>query len=435
MRTAFLDKPIARYGVAVVAVIVAALLRLPFSGVLSDKAPFITFYPAVMVVAMLCGFRAGVLATLLSALAADFWVLYPSRLTTTGTADAWLLAIFVLLGVFISAVSGLYRRLRVKMTAYEAELARQASEEQYRELVENANSAILRWNRDGAITFFNEYAQRFFGYTPEEVIGKSVSMLVPDVDSSGADLKAMLEDIVDHPEAYTSNTNENVLRDGRRVWMAWTNRPIFDENGQLVEIFAVGGDITAQRRAEAILLEVEAQKQDFYRRTILAATEGKLRISDRREVAQLGGPPVESWAIRGSDSVSTAMANVKRLALDAGMEEQRAYEFLGCVTEAATNVLKHAGEGSISMRRTEDSLICVVSDFGPGIGTMELPEVALTRNYSTAGTLGMGYKQMIHFADKVYLATGPDGTAVAIEMAIKASQPKPESHLGIPAWS
>jgi len=261
-----------------------------------------------------------------------------------------------------------------------------------------------------------------------------VTILVPDVDSNGSDLRVMLDNIVKHPEAYATNTNENVLRDGTRVWMAWTNKPILDKNGQLLEMFAVGSDITAQRRAEAAILEIEAQKQDFYRRTILAATEGKLRISEKSEIAELGGEEIALWPICSRESATIAMREAKRLACEAGMKEQRVYEFMGCITEAATNVIKHAGGGCVSLRRTADTLICVISDSGPGIGAMELPDVALTRNYSTAGTLGMGYKLMIYFADRVYLATGPDGTAVAIEMAINGPQIQPEKTLQLSAW-
>ena len=42
------------------------------------------------------------------------------------------------------------------------------SERKYRELVEHANSIILRWNADGHITFLNEFGQRFFGYSAAE---------------------------------------------------------------------------------------------------------------------------------------------------------------------------------------------------------------------------------------------------------------------------
>ncbi len=122
------------------------------------------------------------------------------------------------------------------------------NEEMYRELVQNANSAIIRLNSDGAITFFNEYAQGFFGYTAEEMIGKQAGSLLPEFQSSGAGPKGLIKGLVDHPERYIHHVNENVCRDGRRVWMNWTNKPIYDENGNLAEILAVGNDITETKQ-------------------------------------------------------------------------------------------------------------------------------------------------------------------------------------------
>jgi PAS domain S-box-containing protein len=131
-----------------------------------------------------------------------------------------------------------------------AEDALRESENRYRELVENANSAIIRWGHDGSILFFNEFAQTFFGYSSDEIIGKDVNILVPGTESTGTDLTRLVEDIVDHPEQFVNFVNENVCRDGHRVWMAWTNKPIRDENGQVTEILAVGADITERKRAE-----------------------------------------------------------------------------------------------------------------------------------------------------------------------------------------
>lgn len=124
------------------------------------------------------------------------------------------------------------------------------SEKRYRELVQNANSAIIRWKADGSISFFNEYAQTFFGYRLEEVIGKNVRILVPEIDSQGHDLSRLVNDIASNPDKFMNNVNENVCRDGRRVWMTWTNKLIFDDNGQNVEILAIGSDITEQMQAE-----------------------------------------------------------------------------------------------------------------------------------------------------------------------------------------
>lgn len=130
------------------------------------------------------------------------------------------------------------------------EQALRESEGRCRDLVHRANSAIVRWKSDGTITLFNEYAQAFFGYSEDEAVGKHVSMLVPEKESTGADLTMLSRDMVSYPERYIQNINENIRRDGSRVWMAWTNKAILDENGAVAEILAVGTDITERKRME-----------------------------------------------------------------------------------------------------------------------------------------------------------------------------------------
>jgi len=133
----------------------------------------------------------------------------------------------------------------------EAEEALRRSEGKYRELVENANSIILRRDSTGKVTFFNEFAQRFFGYSEEEILGKNVvGTIVPLVESTtGRDLKRMIEDIGRDPGRYAANVNENMRRNGERVWIAWTNKPVRGENGRIVEVLCVGNDITELKRA------------------------------------------------------------------------------------------------------------------------------------------------------------------------------------------
>ena len=144
-----------------------------------------------------------------------------------------------------------------------AERQLQENERKYRELVQNANSAIIRWKSDGTIVFFNEFAQAFFGYRPEEIIGQPVGILVPQTDSTGGDLSTLVQSIVDHPEQFVNVVNENICSDGRRVWMAWTNKPIYDEHGRAAEILAVGLDITERKRMEDELLRSNAELEQF----------------------------------------------------------------------------------------------------------------------------------------------------------------------------
>jgi PAS domain S-box-containing protein len=142
-----------------------------------------------------------------------------------------------------------------------AENALRKSEARYRELVQNANSAIIRWKSDGTVTFFNEYAQSFFGYSAEEAVGRHVSFMVPEKESTGTDLSGLVQDIVANPERYVNFVNENVRKDGSRVWMAWTNKPIFNAEGEVIGFLAVGSDITERKRAEDRLRESEERNR------------------------------------------------------------------------------------------------------------------------------------------------------------------------------
>jgi PAS domain S-box-containing protein len=140
----------------------------------------------------------------------------------------------------------------------QAEAANQAaeqrlaeSERQYRELVMLANSIILRWSPEGRITFLNEFGQRFFGYTATEIIGRHVvGTLVPEGETEGLDLRPLMEEICADPRKFERNINENIRRNGERVWVDWTNKAVFDEQGKIQEILSIGSDITDRRQAE-----------------------------------------------------------------------------------------------------------------------------------------------------------------------------------------
>lgn len=88
---------------------------------------------------------------------------------------------------------------------------------------------------------------------------------------------------------------------------------------------------------------------------------------------------------------------------------------------------KHARGGNVCLHRRSDELLFVISDSGPGIPALTLPEVTIRGGFSTAGTLGMGYKLMISLGDKVYLATGPTGTVTGIQMKLKPAEPSLEN--------
>ena len=153
----------------------------------------------------------------------------------------------------------------------EVEIALAESELKYRELVESANSIILKMDTAGIITFINEFGQRFFGHTESELIGRHiVGTIMPETETSGRDMKALADDIVAHPKAYQDNVNENITKDGRRVWVSWTNRAIYTK-GAVTGILCVGNDITELKRAEDSLRESEVRFKRLFEESPIGA--------------------------------------------------------------------------------------------------------------------------------------------------------------------
>ncbi|HYA33536.1 MAG TPA: PAS domain S-box protein [Candidatus Bathyarchaeia archaeon] len=138
-----------------------------------------------------------------------------------------------------------------------AEEALKASEQQYRTLVETANSAIFTLDTEGTITYVNEYGAGALGYTPDELIGQNVMVIVPETESSGRDMRPYIDDIVAHPDEHSASVNENITKDGKRLWFNWVNKALIDEEGHHIGHLTMGYDITEQIRAEDALRDAQ----------------------------------------------------------------------------------------------------------------------------------------------------------------------------------
>lgn len=200
-----------------------------------------------------------------------------------------------------------------------------------------------------------------------------------------------------------------------------------DELRDLAETFRVTVDRLSSlvRQLEAAHqreMQVEADKKRFYRDVIRAVTGGKLELADREEIPRFG-EPIQVLSVTDGEGYAAARRAIRAIAEGAGMAPERADDLVLAAGEAITNTMKHASDGTCEIYRDPETIYVRVVDRGAGIGSQVLPQAILMPGFSTKVSLGMGYKMVLRLCDKVWLATGPEGTLV--QMA-KRIHPSPE---------
>jgi PAS domain S-box-containing protein len=141
------------------------------------------------------------------------------------------------------------------------ERALRESEARYRRVVEDQTELIVRCLPDGTRTFVNEAYCRYSEATAEELIGTSFFPCIPEEEQELIRRKYATI-TAEHPVATDEHrvfTPRGILR-----WHRWTDRGIFDAAGNLVEIQAVGRDITEERESQDLLRRSEENYRRLY---------------------------------------------------------------------------------------------------------------------------------------------------------------------------
>jgi anti-sigma regulatory factor (Ser/Thr protein kinase) len=165
-------------------------------------------------------------------------------------------------------------------------------------------------------------------------------------------------------------------------------------------------------------LQIELEKKQFYREVIRAVTRGKFELVDPGDVPQLGTLLHDLPAATGPE-YAAARGVVRQVSSASGMSEDRCADLLLAAGEAITNAMKHATEGRCLLYQSDDALTIRVTDRGGGIASHQLPATILTPGFSTKVSLGMGYTMMLKLCDRVWLATGPEGTLIQLEKKLE----------------
>jgi PAS domain S-box-containing protein len=127
------------------------------------------------------------------------------------------------------------------------------SEERYRAVVEDQSELICRFLPDCTLTFVNGAYSRYFDSTSTELIGQNFLDLIPESDRSVIQQQIAQLSTATPENALITLEHPVVKPNGKIGWQEWTDRAIFDDDGQLVEFQAVGRDITERKQTELTL--------------------------------------------------------------------------------------------------------------------------------------------------------------------------------------
>jgi PAS domain S-box-containing protein len=161
--------PLAAYGLALLLVAVAVLVR-GLVGQYVGVQVFTTFYPAIIVAALIGGLWPGIFATILSAVAAWYLVI-PEFFARPGKRELVEFILFVVISGIDVAIAVLLNKLVERLIIQQRNI---------RVLLESAPNGFVLVDGTGIIRLVNASAEKLFGYKREELLGKAVESLVPE---------------------------------------------------------------------------------------------------------------------------------------------------------------------------------------------------------------------------------------------------------------
>jgi len=262
--------------------------------------------------------------------------------------------------------------------------------------------------------------------TAELSAGKTVTLSNTQTDPRTAEVY----DAVYRPLRIAAAVNVPIMKDGRQVATLAVQQSVArdwtPEEVTLVETVADGTWLSVENaRLTRETQQAEARQRIFLRDILASVTEGRLHLCQSADELpkDIGVCSVE-LPLTHDDDIAPVRHAVHDVAAGLGFPDFRTVDLVTATGEAAMNAVVHAARGRARICTDgKDTVQVWIEDNGAGIAVENLPNATLTLGYSTAHTLGHGFKIMLHTADRVYLLTGAGGTTVVIEQDRKEPDP------------
>ncbi len=253
-------RPVSNYALSFAALVAAVLLRALLDRWLGDSLPLVTPLGAVAVAVWLGGYRPAVMVTILGFLACAYLFIAPRGQIDLVDPELLVRMVGYLFACALVIGFGVALQRAQAHTDAEREFTRMTAQLQMEKgnqliaarllasIVESSDDAILSKSLAGVIQSWNAGAERLFGYTAAQAIGRHISLIIPperieEEDRIIASLKVGRR--IEHFET------ERVRSDGRRILVSLTISPIKDDEGRVIGASKIARDITERRKVEA----------------------------------------------------------------------------------------------------------------------------------------------------------------------------------------
>jgi PAS domain S-box-containing protein len=158
------------------------------------------------------------------------------------------------------------------------EAALRESEEQSRwfaSIVESSDDAIVSKNLDGIITSWNKGAERIFGYSAEEAVGKPITILIP---SHQHDEERVILERIRRGERISHYETVRRRKDGSLIVISLTVSPVANAEGKIVGASKIARDITERKRSDEQIATL-AREAEHRARNVLATVQATVNLS------------------------------------------------------------------------------------------------------------------------------------------------------------
>jgi PAS domain S-box-containing protein len=288
------------------------------------------------------------------------------------------------------------------------------AKERLQALFDSSPLAIHALDAQSCVVLWNRASERLFGWTAEEVIGHAVPVVPPDKMAEHLALRERFY----HGDDVSGVEVRRMKKDGTPVDVRLSAAILRDADGQVVGGMGVYEDVTERKRAEEALRSATARQREFMRDVFLSVTDGKFHYCGAEQDLPKALSTVESTIyLTSSSGLAELRRNIRIVTERMGFPDDRVFDLLSATGEASMNAVVHAGGGRARIRSDpeRETVQVWVEDTGHGISIEQLPRATLELGFTTAGTMGHGFKIMLQTADRAWLLTNPSGTTVVME--------------------